>query len=202
LITTVHQKFTTEPLTWFYNPDAYLTLLKMYGFKPGFIDSTITRSKKSSNPISPVLAFALEPNLLAHLLEATVRKNPVAEIGAMKQNLLLKGKRIHSLRASQQFFPYFHWHADTFDVPRQARLLVEGEDCRNQAFRFQNILGLQFHLEITLEQLEKWLEEYADELKLVNKTRDQAIHEYRTREKVMVSLAYKLLDNFFKATGV
>ena len=139
---------------------------------------------------------------MAHLLEATVRKNPVAEIGAMKQNLLLKGKRIHSLRASQQFFPYFHWHADTFDVPRQARLLVEGEDCRNQAFRFQNILGLQFHLEITLEQLEKWLEEYADELKLVNKTRDQAIHEYRTREKVMVSLAYKLLDNFFKATGV
>ena len=150
----------------------------------------------------PCLGICFGAQLLAHLLGAAVRKNPVAEIGGYEVKLTPQGEKDPCFVGFPTVFPVLHWHADTFDVPGQARLLVEGEDCRNQAFRFQNILGLQFHLEVTLKLLERWLEEYADELKLVNKTRDQIIHEYRTREKKMASLAYMLLDNFFKATGV
>ncbi len=150
----------------------------------------------------PCLGICFGAQLLAYLLGATVRKNPVVEIGVYDVRLTPQGEKDPCFVGFPTVFPVFHWHSDTFDVPKQARLLVEGEDCENQAFRFQNILGIQFHLEITLEQLEKWLKGYANELKLVNKTREQVIHEYRARKEVMAFLAYKLLDNFFKSTVV
>jgi len=112
----------------------------------------------------PCLGICFGAQLLAHLLGAAVRKNPVAEIGGYEVKLTPQGEEDPCFAGFPTVFPVLHWHADTFDVPKQAKLLVEGEDCRNQAFRFQNILGLQFHLEVTLKLLEKWLEEYADEL--------------------------------------
>lgn len=44
----------------------------------------------------------------------------------------------------------FHWHGDTFDIPRGAHLLASSEACRNQGFIIEDrIVSLQFHLETT-----------------------------------------------------
>ncbi len=46
----------------------------------------------------------------------------------------------------------FHWHGDTFDLPRGATRLLSSEGCANQAFLLGGaVLGLQFHLETTPE---------------------------------------------------
>lgn len=52
----------------------------------------------------------------------------------------------------------FQWHGDTFDLPKQAKLLFEGDEVKNQGFRIGKIVvGLQFHLEVRKDTVEKWI---------------------------------------------
>ena len=43
------------------------------------------------------------------------------------------------------------WHGDTFDLPEGATLLASSPAYPNQAFRYANAYGVQFHLEISDE---------------------------------------------------
>ena len=56
-------------------------------------------------------------------------------------------------------FHVFQLHGETFNIPYRGRLLVFGEKVRNQAFVYQNALGLQFHLEMTHEIVHEWSRE-------------------------------------------
>ncbi|ADC65814.1 glutamine amidotransferase class-I [Ferroglobus placidus DSM 10642] len=51
----------------------------------------------------------------------------------------------------------FQWHNDTFDLPNDSKLLYEGKVVRNQAFRLGKAIGLQFHIEMTLDLIKTWL---------------------------------------------
>jgi GMP synthase (glutamine-hydrolysing) len=53
-------------------------------------------------------------------------------------------------------FHVFQLHGDTFAVPYGGRLLCTGEKVKNQGFSLNNCLGLQFHLEMTLEIIRTW----------------------------------------------
>lgn len=46
------------------------------------------------------------------------------------------------------------WHSETFELPKGAIHLAENEACRNQMYQLgKNVLGFQFHPEITPETL-------------------------------------------------
>jgi hypothetical protein len=46
----------------------------------------------------------------------------------------------------------FHWHGETFDLPDGAVQLARSETCEHQAFQLKrNVIGLQFHLEMTAD---------------------------------------------------
>jgi GMP synthase (glutamine-hydrolysing) len=51
----------------------------------------------------------------------------------------------------------FQMHGETFDIPRGAALAYRGEKVRNQALCIGSALGLQFHLEITLDMIRDWI---------------------------------------------
>ena len=53
----------------------------------------------------------------------------------------------------------FHWHKETFNLPRKATLLLTGENVKNQAFRLGSAVGVQFHPEVTMEIISRWSEE-------------------------------------------
>ncbi|MHB8580792.1 MAG: type 1 glutamine amidotransferase [Ignavibacteriaceae bacterium] len=101
-----------------------------------------------------VLGICLGSQLIAAALEAKVYPNKRKEIGWLEVKLT-KNSKYNSLFAS---FPkemkVFQWHRDTFEIPDGAIHFAESEACTNQAFIYNdNIIALQFHLEVTESSL-------------------------------------------------
>jgi GMP synthase (glutamine-hydrolysing) len=53
-------------------------------------------------------------------------------------------------------FPVFQWHNETFDLPEEAQLLVQGDRVKNQAFCLGSAVGVQFHPEVTQGIISRW----------------------------------------------
>jgi len=152
--------------------------------------------KKALDLGTPVLGICFGAQLLARLLGAEVKRNPVMEIGAYPVCLTSAGHGDPLFQGFPWAFPVFHWHGDTFDIPPWGLWLALGHDCPNQAFRMGNAIGLQFHLEVGAEEAGRWAAAYADELRGHGKSRDQVVKECRALEPRMAGLAALLLDNF------
>ncbi len=114
----------------------------------------------------PVLGICLGAQLLAKSLGARVYANRVKEIGWYDIELMapaddplfggLNGRRT-----------VFQWHGDTFDLPAGAVQLARSELCEQQAFRFgANAYGLQFHVEVTADMVDRWLNEAENQREL------------------------------------
>jgi GMP synthase (glutamine-hydrolysing) len=146
----------------------------------------------------PCFGICCGAQLLAQLLGARVGRCEQMEIGGYQVRLTPAGREDPLLDGFPPCFPVFHWHGDTFDVPDGAELLVEGELCRNQLFRRGNVVGVQFHLEVTCEEAETWADVYAGELAGAGKSKAQVSAECRERQPEMEVLAARLLGNFLE----
>jgi GMP synthase (glutamine-hydrolysing) len=52
----------------------------------------------------------------------------------------------------------YQFHREGFDLPRDATLLATGQHYENQAFRYgENAWGIQFHGELTLAMMHRWV---------------------------------------------
>jgi GMP synthase (glutamine-hydrolysing) len=58
----------------------------------------------------------------------------------------------------------YHWHREGFGLPPGCELLAEGGDFPNQAIRFGNAFGLQFHPDVTYAMMCRWTTCGADRL--------------------------------------
>jgi len=87
----------------------------------------------------------------------------------------------------------FQWHGDTFELPEGAKLLYAGDLVRNQAFRFGNAIGLQFHLEVTHEIVEDWVKR---EESLSDEQKDSIIAETDKYIEDLHKNCRKLVDVF------
>lgn len=111
----------------------------------------------------PTLGICLGAQLLARTLGADVGASGHTEIGYAPITLTPHGLRspLRHLAGT----PVLHWHGDRFAIPAGAQRLAGTEKCDNQAFALgPNLLGLQFHLEVPPEAIERWLIGYVDSL--------------------------------------
>jgi GMP synthase (glutamine-hydrolysing) len=131
--------------------------------------------------------------LLAVALGGEARPSPVMEIGVTELELTDAGHMGPILRGFPDRFPAFQWHADTFDVPPGADLLVTGEASRNQMFRKGRAVGVMFHLEVSAGAAGRYARAYADELRGVGKTEEEVVAECRAREGEMRELGRRLV---------
>ncbi|MEL7147311.1 MAG: amidotransferase [Bacteroidota bacterium] len=143
----------------------------------------------------PVLGICLGSQLIADALAADVYRGDCTEVGwfdVMKiQN---EDSEVFSFPDSLEVF---HWHSDTFDLPKGAIHLLNSAGCENQAFQVgKQIFGLQFHLEVTQESIENLIahsEDKVNEGKYI-----QPFHEILNHETSQIlhnnRLLFSILD--------
>jgi GMP synthase-like glutamine amidotransferase len=132
----------------------------------------------------PVLGICLGAQLLAHAAGAKVYPNtkpgatpddaptPMPEVGWGPVYFPFPGGTEPIVLGLMDGAPMFHWHRDTFDLPRLPAppnpppppappppagnaLIASTRACKNQAFRFKNrLFGFQFHFEFTEADIE------------------------------------------------
>jgi GMP synthase (glutamine-hydrolysing) len=112
-----------------------------------------------------VLGICLGAQLLADVLGARIYKNREKEIGWFPIQLTENAIYCPIFQDIPAQLDAFHWHGDTFDLPRDALHLATSEVCKHQAFSYNSrVLGFQFHLETTKRNAEQLIAHCRDEL--------------------------------------
>ncbi|HEY5540406.1 MAG TPA: type 1 glutamine amidotransferase [Coriobacteriia bacterium] len=113
-----------------------------------------------------VLGICLGAQILAEVLGGKIRRNAHREIGWYAVEKTEDGKAERLFSAWPECFVTGQWHGDTFDLPDGLPPLMSSEACANQAFVFdRRVVGLQFHLEWTENELRAMLAAAGDALK-------------------------------------
>jgi len=100
-----------------------------------------------------ILGVCLGAQLLADRLGGPVGRNAWSEIGWWPVARTLEAASDPIFRAFPERLDVFHWHGDTFAIPRHAMHAAYSQGCASQAFRKGRVVGLQFHLELSEEAL-------------------------------------------------
>ena len=109
-----------------------------------------------------VLGICLGAQIIAKALGARVYPGSAKEIGWFSVQRVGSHPFFDGLPDS---FTAFHWHGETFDLPRGAAPLAKSKVTKAQAFAVgQRVLGLQFHMEATEESVRALLEGAAHEI--------------------------------------
>ncbi len=113
-----------------------------------------------------VLGICLGAQLIADVLGGRVVQNKHKEIGWFPVTLRPEGTQAQVFKNFPGQFPALHWHGDTFSLPPGASMLAQSEACPAQAFSAKGgrVLGLQFHLESSLESVGSLVKNCSHEL--------------------------------------
>jgi GMP synthase (glutamine-hydrolysing) len=114
----------------------------------------------------PFWGVCLGVQLLAASLGARVYAGDEPEVGVLPVELTEAARADPVFSALPPSVPALQWHGDTFDLPPRAVRLAGSPAYPNQAFRFENAYGVQFHLEVSREMAREWIDvpEYANAL--------------------------------------
>lgn len=107
----------------------------------------------------PFLGICLGAQILARALDASVVRAPVREIGFRRVRPTSEGRDDPLLDGFGSDVSVFQWHEDTFNLPRGATHLFASDDVLQQAFRFDNAYGVQWHFEVTEDIIAAWCDE-------------------------------------------
>ena len=158
-----------------------------------FLAAEVELLKRMIAADRPVLGICLGAQLLAHAAGAKVYPNtqpgslptdppqPAPEIGWGPVTFPFPGGTEPIVFGLNDGAPMFHWHFDTFDLPKLpppanppqppapppptgSVLISSTRACKNQAFRFKSrLFGFQYHFEMTPEGIEALLANRKDD---------------------------------------
>lgn len=147
----------------------------------------------------PTLGVCLGSQLVAKAVGAEVKPGGRKEIGWYDITLSAEATRDPLWQSFSQTFEVFEWHGDIFSLPPGAVSLASSALYPHQAFRIgQRVYAVLFHLEVTAEMIQTWLQAFAAELATVQSYIDQAAIEENltTRATRMNVLAREFIARF------
>jgi GMP synthase (glutamine-hydrolysing) len=113
----------------------------------------------------PVLGICLGAQLIASALGSRVFRGTHTEIGWFPVEFDRDGEAGKLLPGLPGKITVFHWHGDTFDLPRGAVFLASSGITPVQAFIVDGtLLALQFHLEVKPENISLMIKYVGEEL--------------------------------------
>ena len=112
----------------------------------------------------PVIGHCLGGQLISKALGGEVHRHSRAEFGWHRLYPVPGGGTAGWLAGAPPEPVAMQWHEDSYSDPPGAAPLLVGEYCRNQAFVLGNMLGMQFHVELTESAILHWATELADQL--------------------------------------
>lgn len=140
----------------------------------------------------PFLGICLGAQLLAKACQGRVFRADAGELGWYNVSLTGEGARDTLFLGLTSRLTVFQWHDDTFEIPDGGKLLVQGKPCRNQGFKMGEFAyGLQFHMEVTPDMVEAWMEDLDDAVD-VKKIIEGSMQKRETMERQ----ATTILSNF------
>lgn len=178
----------------------------------------------------PVLGIGLGAQLLAHAAGAKVMPNThpgklptdppveVPELGWHAVTFPFPGGTEPIVMGMIDQAPMFHWHFDTFELPRLPAppappgtpppptgnsLLSSSKLCKNQAFRFKNrLFGFQYHFEFTTHEIDAILSTGREQLvKVLGADGEKTIRDQTNRNMHRYTrLGDRLIGNFVQFT--
>ncbi len=127
-----------------------------------YLKNEMNLIKKFTEQKKPVLGICLGSQLIAKTFGAKVFPGPKKEIGFYDDLQINNNSRL--FEGFHNPFTAFHWHSDTFNLPIGAQRLVSSINYENQAFQINNTIGIQFHLEVTIEMIQLWFDKTHEKL--------------------------------------
>ena len=145
-----------------------------------FIESSIKKSKV-------VIGFCLGSQLISSALGAKVGPSAKKEIGWFDVSLTEEAKQHELFNGFADTFKTFHWHGDTFELPRHSKLLMSSAACKHQGFIYgKRTIALQFHPEVTQAGLKEMIANHSEEL---------VVDEFVQTEEVILEQLNLVTDN-------
>ncbi|CAB1274353.1 type 1 glutamine amidotransferase [Candidatus Nitrosacidococcus tergens] len=145
-----------------------------------------------------VIGVCLGAQLIADVFGASVIKNLDKEIGWFPVEFMQEAKDSPWLNVLPQKLEVFHWHGDTFTLPKGAIHIAQSKGCIQQGFIYhEKVLALQFHLEVQADNIQKLIKHCGDELqsgKYIQTPNEMLGKEegFKRAQEVMVALLNKL----------
>lgn len=150
-----------------------------------------------------LLGICLGAQLLCDVLGGTVTKGENPEIGWQPVTLTPEGAAHPLFAGFPATFTGFHWHGDTFSIPRGAAHAASSAGCAHQAFILgDRIAGLQFHLESAPANLVKLIKHCGSEIVPGPYVQTpKQMHNERANFAALKDLMYRFLDSLAAVIG-
>lgn len=131
----------------------------------------------------PTLGICLGGQIMARAFGADVSAGTSREAAFLPIQLTPAGRSDPLLSVFADGDRVLRWHEDAFDVPVGGKLLVKGAaPAPNQGFRVGRCSwGVQFHLEVTHELVEAWIDLAGDQLRSHWSTSPEALRREMVR---------------------
>jgi len=161
-----------------------------------YLKNEMNLIKKFTEHKKPVLGICLGSQLIAKTFGAKVFPGPKKEIGFYNDLQINNNSR--SFEGFQNPFTVFHWHSDTFNLPIGAQRLVSSTNYENQAFQINNTIGIQFHLEVTIEMIKLWFDKTQEKLENISYINQKKILQDIDTDFQIVQKNSEIFYNNFK----
>lgn len=121
-----------------------------------WIPQSLALIREAQQAGQPLLGHCLGGQLISKALGGEVGPNPVKEIGWGPVERVPGAAGERWLAGLPDRFEVFHWHGETFTIPKGASLILTGRFCRHQGFVIGRTLALQCHIEMTATMIDAW----------------------------------------------